>query len=361
MIAVPRWLTLGLTLSFALFAVVFGLVVLVSRPDTLWTAAGLALFAAAVAASLRLPQAAISSHRRAGFIAIVGLLLPVLGSAALNPITDSFSNGAWYISAVVCLVVQLLLHHRQRLAWVVLAGLVAETIVWAGPWGLLHFGVLATILMIAVVTVSAWAIDVTGTEVSRHAESERQASTWRAAQDAFRSERQVRLGNTALVAAPMLRAIAEQHGRLTASDRAECRLLEQTIRDEIRGRQLLTRAIREQVMLHRRRGAVVQVNDDGGLDDLESADLERLLAQLAEAITGLTSDRIIIRTAQADSPVAITVAAMSVDPMAAALGLDDDDDTVDLWLELPRASPVEEDQADPGRDGARRLTGCGTA
>lgn len=338
MINVPRWLTLGLTLSFALFAVVFALVVLVSRPETTSTAAGLALFTAAVVACLGIPPAAVPSLRRAGFIAIVGLALPVLGSAALDPDTDSFSNGAWYVSAVVCLVVQLLLHRRQRLAWLVLAGLVVETIIWAGPWGLLRFGILATILMIAVVTASAWAIGVTGTEISRHAESERQAATWRAAQDAFHSEHRVRLGNTALVAAPMLRTITEQRGRLTAADRAECRLLEQTIRDEIRGRQLLTRTIREQVMLHRRRGAVVQVNDDGGLDGVDPVDLDRLLAQLAGAITGLTSDRIIIRTAPIDSPTAITVAAMSVDPVAAALGLDDDDDQIDLWLELPRVA-----------------------
>lgn len=341
MINVPRWLTLGLVVSFALFAIVFGLVVVVSRPETAETALGLALFATAFVVGLSARQAAISSNRRAGFITLVGLLLPVLGSAALNPTTDSFSNGAWYVSAVVCLVVELLLSQRQRLAWLVLAGIVVHTLVWAGPWGLLRFGILATILMVGVVTVSAWAIGVTGTEIERHAEAERRASTWRAAHDAFHTERQVRLGNTALVAAPMLRTISDQHGRLTAEDRAECRLLEQTIRDEIRGRQLLSRATREQIALHRRRGAVVQVNDDGGLDDLDPDDLERLLTQVAAAITGLTSDRLIIRTAPSDSPIAITVAAMSVDPVAVALGLDGEDDQIDLWLELPR--PVRAD------------------
>lgn len=339
MISVPRWLTLGLVLIFALFAAVFDLVVLVSRPQAVWTALGLALFAAAFVLCVPVRRAAVPSGRRAVLITIIGLLLPVLGSAALNPVTDSFSNGAWYISGVVCLVVALLLHRRQRLAWLVLAGLVVQTLVWAGPWGLLRFGVLATILMIGVVTVSAWAIKATGDEISRHSDSERQAAMWRAAQDAFHSERQVRLGNTALVAAPMLRAITEQHGRLTAADRAECRLLEQSIRDEIRGRRLLNQDIREQVMLHRRRGAVVQVNDDGGLDDLDATSLERLLSQVAVAITGLSSDRIIIRTAALDSPNALTVTAMSVDPVAAALGLDDGDDQVDLWLELPRAAP----------------------
>ena len=81
----------------------------------------------------------------------------------------------------------------------------------------------------------------------------------------------------------------------------------------------------------------MHVNDDGGIDDVDACAMEPLLARVAEALAGLTSDRIIIRTAPRDSDKALSVVAMSVDPMAAALGVDDgDDDQVDLWLELDR-------------------------
>lgn len=338
MIQVPRWLTLGLVCAFAAFTVAFGFVVLVVKPHTLWSAVGLTVFIVAFMLCLPRRSSDDMTRRRAALIAATAVLLPILGCIALDPVTDSFSTGAWYISGVVCLVVQLLLHRRHHLAWIALGALVLQTLVWAGPSGLLRFGILATLLMIAVVSVSAWAIALTSAEIERYSDSERQASIWRAAQDAFHSERQVRIANTALVAAPMLRRITEHHGRLTDEDRAECRLLEQAIRDEIRGRRLLNHAVREQVMLQRRRGAIVQLNDDGGIDDLDPARVDELLNQVAEAIADLTSDQIIIRTASQTSPTAVTVTGLSVDPIAVALGLDDDEDRVDLWLELPRVA-----------------------
>jgi hypothetical protein len=85
---------------------------------------------------------------------------------------------------------------------------------------------------------------------------------------------------------------------------------------------------------------MVQVNDDGGVDELDPAELEPLLAQVAEALRTLRSDRIIIRTAPRDSATAVTVVAMSSDPVAAALGVEDGDDRVDLWLELERPVPA---------------------
>lgn len=343
MFSIPRWLTLGLIIAFAAFTFAFGLVVLMNRPNPLWTASGLAIFAAAFVACVFSHRTGRRSWRRAASVTVAGLLIPVIGSTALDPATDSFSNGAWYISGVVCIVVQLLLHGRYRLGALVVTGLVGQTIVWSGASGLVRFGVLATLLMVGVVAVAAWAIAVTGAEIERFTAAERQGLTWRAAQSAYQSERQSRLANTALVAAPMLKRIIASDGPLDESDRTECRLLEQTIRDEIRGRRLLNPAMREQVMMLRRRGTTVQINDDGGLDDVDPITLDGLLTQVAVAVTGLSSDRVVIRTAPADSPTALTVVATSVDPVAAALGLDDGDDRVDLWLEVDRPTPI----ADP--------------
>ena len=340
MISAPRWLTLGLICAFAAFTFAFGVVVVTTRTHPLWTAAGLALFGAAYVACLFSHRTGRRSWRRAALVTVVGLLIPAIGSVALDPTTDSFSNGAWYVSGVVCIVVQLLLHRRHTLAAVVLAGLVTQSLIWAGPSGLVRFGILATLLMVGVVAVSAWAINVAAAEIERFSAAERQTLTWRAAHEAYHSERQVRLANTALVAAPMLRSIIESNGPLPETDRDECRLLEQTIRDEIRGRRLLNRAVREQVMALRRRGAIVQVNDDGGLDDVDPIALDRLLTELADALLDLPSDRVVIRTAPADSTKALTVVGLSVDPVAAALGIDDSEDQVDLWLELDRPTRV---------------------
>jgi hypothetical protein len=138
----------------------------------------------------------------------------------------------------------------------------------------------------------------------------------------------------------MLRHIADVDGDLDEDARAECRVLEQTIRDEIRGRRLLNEALRDQVIAHRRRGAFVQVLDDGGLDDVDPALMEPILDEVAEKLAHVRSDRIIIRTAPKGSDKSVTVVAITIDETAAALGLEDEGEEVDLWLELPRPEPV---------------------
>ena len=218
-----------------------------------------------------------------------------------------------------------------------MAGLLLHTYAWGGFDALNSFGVVAAALLIAIMAAGGAAVARTEHHLQSFSQAEREALEWEAAQEAYHAERQVRLATTARLASGMLHRIAAAEDGLTDTDRFECRVLEQTIRDEIRGRRLLNDAVREQVVAHRRRGALVQVNDDGGIDDIPAPLLEPMLAAVAEAIAGLGSDRIIIRTAPRDSATAVTVVAMSIDPVAAALGMhDDDEEQVDLWLELAR-------------------------
>src|SRR6185312_1782889 len=93
-------------------------------------------------------------------------------------------------------------------------------------------------------------------------------------------------------------------------------------------------------------GATVTLLDEGGIDDLGGDDLERVLDRLAEAIRDTDADRVIARTVPEGSDVAVTVVGLrSPDEHARALGLEDDDDeSVALWLEIPRAVPADDDQ-----------------
>ena len=218
MTMIPRWLTVGLVSAFAVFTFAFGLVVLVVKPHTLWSAVGLALFGVAFVLCLPAGRSGGASTERAVLVTAVALSIPVLGCVALDPATESFSTGAWYVSGVVCIVVELLLCRRQRFAWIALGGLVVQTLIWAGPSGLLRFGIVATLLFVGVITVSAWAISSTATEVERYYEAERETLKWRAAQDAYHSEREVRLANTALVAAPLLRRIVASEAGLSEAE-----------------------------------------------------------------------------------------------------------------------------------------------
>jgi len=143
----------------------------------------------------------------------------------------------------------------------------------------------------------------------------------------------MRLAHTNRIAAPMLRRIADRNGDLTDAQRGECRMLEAAIRDEIRGRMLLTDAVRSEVQRARERGATVTLLDEGGIDDLDEATRDQVLSRLAEAIAGSQADRLIARTAAESSPVAVTLVGL-IDANEATI--DTEDVEVEVWLEIPR-------------------------
>ena len=147
-------------------------------------------------------------------------------------------------------------------------------------------------------------------------------------------ERQFRLGQTSSMALDMLHQIEDSAGNLTEEQRQECLYLEGAIRDEIRGRQLLSDDVRAEVMAARRRGATVTLLDEGGLDDLGESQTARVHAALAGAIAGTDAQRIIVRTVAGDTAVAVTVVGLRG---TAADDDDDGDEEIDLWLEIPRA------------------------
>ena len=164
------------------------------------------------------------------------------------------------------------------------------------------------------------------------------------------------------MAAPMLRIIESTGGELTDEQRQECLNLEGAIRDEIRGRSLLNDAMRREVMAARRRGVAVTLFDEGGLDDLDDRSRDAVLNTLAEALRTTSAQRVIARTAPAESDIAVTVVGLSAVPELAGLATaadrggshgydgagpgyedDEDDEEVALWLEIPRslsAAPV---------------------
>lgn len=338
MIPLSRTHLLLVSLGVAASTFVMGLMSVPSSPHPGRVAVALALFAGCVVATTvaivvdRAPTLSpVVSGLNAG-VAFAMALLCAGGSAA--PHEPGVAD--WYVGAAGCLLVLTMVRRQAAHAWIGAGLVVAHTILWGGFGAFFHIGVATMLLWVAAAYFGMRSLAHAMRDIRQFGRAEREAVEWQAAQDAHHFERQVRLTQTSRVALPMLRHIADVDCELDEAARRECRVLEQTIRDEIRGRSLLNDAVREQVIAHRRRGAFVQVLDDGGLDDIDPILMEPVLDEVAEAIAGLHSDRIIIRTAPKGSDKAVTVVGITEDPVAAALGLDDDGDEVDLWLEVPR-------------------------
>jgi hypothetical protein len=341
MIRLPRQLLVLLAAGFALFNVTLGLTSLDKSSDGVRVVAALALYCGAVVLSVTVGRTVAMPR----WLALLDIGVTVVVTVAVASTLDfgdaSLGYATWYVGAVGSLLTIVAVRRHAGLAWLGLALLALQTVLWTGaPAKLLTLGVPGDLIWVAVADIFTRAMERAAGEVRSYAAAERETVEWQAAQDAHHYERQVRLGQTARTALPMLNRIVSEHGDLDAAARQECRVLEQSIRDEIRGRRLLNDAVRMQVLAHRRRGAMVQVLDDGGVDDVPPELLDPVLERVAAALEGLTSDRIVLRTAPKGSAKAVTVVAISSNSEASALGLHDEDEQVDLWLELDRPTPL---------------------
>lgn len=344
-VGAPRVLLVSLAALFSSYHIVLGFysLRLGHARDAGPIIAAMVIYAIATAAALSL------SRRRmpiwlASFTLAVSAALPLLVGSQLDPHQEGgLSYSTWYVAAVGTLLTIAATSRRPGFAWAGIAFLVLHTVLWSGPGALGEIGVIGSAAWVGIAHIITNALSKAARDSERFSLAEREATDWHAAQEAHLNERQFRLGQTSVMALPMLRTIQQNRGELSAAERAECLHLEGAIRDEIRGRKLLNNSVREQVMLARRRGTTVTLLDEGGIDDLEDADLDRVLGRLAEALRDTTADKVIARTVPEGSDVAVTVVGLhsSDDGSASLLGHDSlEDDSVELWLEIPRV--VEE-------------------
>jgi hypothetical protein len=337
MITVPRGLVLGLAALFSGYHIVLGCYSLGTPASPIPSIAAMILYGLATIFSLW-PSSPMRMPVWLSFFNLAAsVALPLLVASQLD---GSAANGyaTWYVAAVGTLMTITATRKQQAVAWLGVGFLALHTVVWAGPGALPSSGAIGSLVWVAAAVLLARALAKAARDARQYALAEREATEWQAAQEAHLYERQVRLAHTKRLAAPMLRRIVDRGGELTELQREECRYLEAAIRDEIRGRKLLNDQVRHEVMAARRRGAIVTLLDEGGIDDLEGSELEIVLNKLAAAIGRTAADKIIARTAADGSATAITVVGLSsADTSVSALGQDSSDDEVDLWLEIPRA------------------------
>lgn len=334
MISVPRWLLLVLAALFSTYHVVLGVYSL-DTPTSPWpTVAALALYVVVTVLSLWPVRRARMPDWLAALNLAVAIVLPLLVSSQLDPDEDN-GYATWYVAAVGTLMTITAARRQLLAAWVGVIALAVQTLVWAGPLALGALGVVGSIVWVGIAHMLSSALAGAARSTRRYVQAEREAAAWQAAQDAHLFEGRMRLAQTQRIAAPMLRRIADADHELTDAERRECRTLEAAIRDEIRGRMLLTDAVRRSVKEARDRGATVTLLDEGGIDDLDEDARDRVLSRLAEAISGSRADRVIARTAAAGSPVAVTVVGLRGGGDGEVL--ESDDAEVELWLEIPRA------------------------
>jgi hypothetical protein len=337
-IVVPKYVIIALGAIFSAYMLVLASSSLPIGTRPWQVIIAMVLYAAATIASL-----AISNRRYSGWVAIgsliVALLLPVLVTAQLPENHETGSDySTWHVGAVGVLMVITSARGYVTLAWIGVGMLAVHSVLWAGLDSLGSLGVIGSVLWVGVSHMLQRSLAKADRDVKAYLLAEREAAEWQTAQEAHLSERRFRLGQTGRMALPMLRHIVATRAQLTDGQKRECLYLEAGIRDEIRGRTLLDDAVREQVMAARRRGATVNLLDEGGLDELSERELARVHRVIATTMRASKADTIIVRTVSEDSETAVTMVGL----IASGVNLlghsdaDTDDTEIDMWLEIPR-------------------------
>ncbi|MHB1235009.1 MAG: hypothetical protein ACYCZK_04965 [Microbacteriaceae bacterium] len=342
MISVPRFVIVGLAALFSLYHEILALYSLSLPRDPAPVVMAMVLYAVATTASLWPAKSSQMPVWLAAVNVAVSAALCLLVTSQLDPrLPGGTGYATWYVAAIGTLMVITSTRRRHLFAWLGVGFLAVQTVVWSGPGALAGLGVIGSLVWVALSHVLSRSLTKAVRDLQHYAVAEREAADWQAAQEAHLHERQFRLAQTSRMAMPVLEQIVLTEGNLTREQRRECWHLESAIRDEIRGRKLLNDRVRQEVMAARRRGTVVTLLDEGGLDDLTEEELDHVLTRLAEVIQETVTDRLIARTVPEGSETAITVVGLSSagDSSVSALGqhgVDDTEEEVDLWLEIPR-------------------------
>ncbi|HET8928526.1 MAG TPA: hypothetical protein VFN24_11965 [Microbacterium sp.] len=274
----------------------------------------------------RLPWPATAAALFVALTVPSGIAIGVGAAARAEPFAT------WYIGGVGVLMTIVMVRRRPWAAW---AGMVLLTVacsVWLGPLRALELGLVGSLMWVTAAQLLVSSFDRAVSDTARLAELQQAASAWQAVQAGRQRERRVQVQRALAVAGPVLTQVVRSGGELDDDGRVAARLAEGRLRDELRGPRLLDDEVRAALDAARRRGAVVTVLDEGGLDGVEPASLAVIRAELAETIRGAQSQRLYIRTSRHDR-IAVTVVGRSVVD-AADSGPMSDDDSVDLWREI---------------------------
>ncbi len=262
---------------------------------------------------------------------IVAVIVPnaTWMSVAESARTASFAT--WGLGGIGALMAILVVRGRVWFAWAGVVIVVVEAIFWIGVADALALGAVGAILWVGVGHLVTGLVGRAARDTAELTQLQRAASEWLASQEGGRRERRAQVQRALSIAGPVLARVVETEGRLDAAEREMAHLAEGALRDELRGARLLDDEVRAQLDAARRRGAVVSVADDGGLDDLDVDTLMQIRSRLAAALTDASSERVFIRTST-HGDTAVTVVGRSRGG--------DGEDVVDLWHEIERTTPV---------------------
>lgn len=214
--------------------------------------------------------------------------------------SDDHSIGAWLVMGTAIVLAATAVRQQTRIALIGLAVLLGILIFEYGLQGLAAAGLAgALVFVLAGLAVSRGIARATkDTEKFRALELESISKI--AELESAARERQQRLSQMLGTAVPLLTVIKDSKGPLDEELKQSARLVEATLRDNLRGRDLLNPALSREVQRLRSLGCEVLILDEGGTASMSQPERDQLLQKAVDALQVVQSGRVTIRSPKAE-------------------------------------------------------------
>ncbi|WP_296632738.1 hypothetical protein [Rhodoluna sp.] len=306
---------------FGLYPVYLAISNLHQIEDLSWTSLTVVLYVSVILPSVSAFRTLKMPAALALFNLFVALVIPLV---MFPTIPTSLAGGysTWFVGALSCLIAATAFRLHGIIATLMAITLLVQIIMWGGVGVLANTGAIGTVIYLAAGLLMAAGLRSTGRDSEQHNNETVRIAAETAFKTATRTERQRRVDKALRKAQPLLMQISKSTKPLSAVDRIEARKLEASLRDDIRGQDLISPAVRKAVDAARSRGIDVTLLDEGGLQDLPDDDRKRILRQVASAVNKVETGRITVRAPQGE--------AWNVTVMATRSGVA----KPDIWLKL---------------------------
>ena len=311
MISLNRSSLVLIAIAFGFYHGLLGIFSLSEYANQSLAAAAIAIYFATLLI-LTLDKRGIRMHVVSALLSIIATItVSQLVYAALDEVRAG-SYTTWHVGAISTLLAIVAIRQFPIVAWLGFVLMAGQLFAWGGPQVAFNTGLIGGLLLVAVAQAAYWAIVSSANAAVEFRIRAVQTDSAVAAASAARAERKNRLQETLATALPLLEKIEQQHGNLSDSDRKEAALLEAQLRDQIRGRALLSPEVVSATRAARTRGVEVQLLDDGGLDDLSEQERQMYLAEVGERLAQVTAGKVVIRASLGDG-WRVTMAAIQKD------------------------------------------------
>ena len=308
LIRAPRWVVSLVASGFAMFHAVLGVTSLGVNQDQTVALACLATYLIAVLSSINFYRGYFIPQWLAIANLAVSMAIPAILHQQLDPKLLSDSS-TWYVMGIGTLMAVTALRKHRSIAWLGMAYLAIQVVAWGGPGSFFSSGLIGAFMLVFVAHALSVGLDRVAQDIDKFTAEALASEIALASTSAARLERQQLIDAALLGALPKLQKIRDFDGVMSEGDAAEARFLEASLRDEIRGRQLLNDSVRFEVNLARRRGVEVILLDEGGLADSDAEHIQELLGQVVKSVRSVSEGRVTVRSPKGED-WHITIAAM---------------------------------------------------